>query len=165
MCSSCTEWRRSDFLLLSLQQEAGGATREVTEEASGSKGSNVGLTDALDKEEGGEELGGWGRNTMLLLLEGKTWVGTWRWESDWLTKGGRWSRGGITVTEGRVFLRRWEWGDWQAGSWTRFGVILSNVEPPGVKHFLGIRPLEVAWDKFISVRERSDRETLGNKSS
>lgn len=160
MCSSCTEWRRSDLLL----QEVGGETKEVAGEPSGSEGSKVVLMDVLDKEEGGAELGGWGRNMMLLLSEGKTLIGTWRWESDWWTKGGRW-RGGMIVTEGRVFLRRWEWGDWQSGSLVLPGVTLSNVEPPSVRHFLGTRLLDVAWDKFISVRESRDWDTLGQRSS
>lgn len=58
ICSNCTEWRRSDLLFLSLQQEAGGATREVREEVGGSGGSNPGLAGALEEEEGGRELGG-----------------------------------------------------------------------------------------------------------
>lgn len=54
MCSSCTEWRRSNLLL----QGAGGETREAAEEPSGSEGSKAGLMDVLDEEEGGAELGG-----------------------------------------------------------------------------------------------------------
>lgn len=52
--SSCTECRRSNLLFLSLQQVAGGATREVTE-VWGSGGSGLN-DDALELEEdGGEE--------------------------------------------------------------------------------------------------------------
>lgn len=52
-CFSKEEQKPKRFLpvlLLSLQQEAGGATREVTEEVSGSKGRNPAL--ALGDEEG-----------------------------------------------------------------------------------------------------------------
>ena len=158
--SSCTEWRRSDLLLLSPQQEAAGATREVRERERGSGGSSVGLPGAPDEEEGVE--GGWGRNTMLLLLRRELWLGTFRWESDWWTKGGRWSGGGTTVTEGRVFLRRREWGDGQTGSLVTelLWVGWSSPDPAGVRLLLEISRLMVPWEELSSVRGGPDWETL-----
>ncbi|KAG7225903.1 hypothetical protein INR49_014331, partial [Caranx melampygus] len=43
----CTECRRSDLLLRSLQQEAGGVTSELTERERGCGGSRPRLVDAL----------------------------------------------------------------------------------------------------------------------